>query len=113
MNQQRVQNALGKLGLPRAEVKVYVYLALNGPQEAERIAEALDFSHELLHTTLESLKNKEIITMPCKQITTFSAITFNDALEILLKAHLKEAQEIEQNRIELLQRWQAMIRKEF
>ena len=101
---------LTSLGLSQTDANVYVYLATMGPQKAENISDALKLQEQLLHQSLENLQGKGIVNLPLEQSALFFALPFDKALELLVKAHLKEARVLEQNRGEILSKWQAMIR---
>ncbi len=110
MSHQRVLNALASFGLSQTDAKVYIHLATRGPQEAENIAEALRIQEDLLCKALENLKNKGLVTFTSKQSTLFFALSFKKALDLLVKEHTKEAQELERSKDETLSKWEA-IRK--
>ena len=110
MSGERVLNALVNLGLSETDSKVYIYLATHGPQEPRNIADTLKLKEELLRKALENLKDKGIVTFALEQSTLFFALPFNAALEVLMKAHLKEAQEMELSKGEILSKWQKMMR---
>jgi sugar-specific transcriptional regulator TrmB len=110
MCDERVLKALVSLGLSRTDAHVYVYLATKGPQKAENITDALKLQERLLVQILENLQSKGVVNSTLEQSSLFFAIPFEKALELLMKAHLKETQNIEQNKGEIFSKWQAMIK---
>ncbi len=112
MSNKRVNDALISLGLSQTDAEVYLYLASKGPQEAGNIAETLRLQKEYLYRILENLANKGIVTFTFEQTTLFFAVTFNRALSLLVDARLKETEEIELNKEDILCQWQKMIEKE-
>jgi sugar-specific transcriptional regulator TrmB len=109
MSHERVVKTLTSLGLSQTDANVYVYLATKGPQKAEKIGDALKLQEQLLNKSLENLKGKGIVNPRLEQSTVFFALPFDKALELLVKAHLKEAQVIEQEREAILSRWRAIV----
>jgi sugar-specific transcriptional regulator TrmB len=100
------------LGLRQLEAEVYIHIALNGPKKARDIAEALKISEQLLYRSLRSLKSKEIVHTSPPRPAEFSAIPFDKALELLMKAHIRESQNIEQEKDEILSQWRYMVTKQ-
>ena len=110
MNHQRVLIALERLGLSQTDAQVYIHLAIEGPREAGKIAEALKLEGKLLSQSLKSLQSRGVVDSTLGHTCLFSALSFDKALELLVKAHLKETQNIEQNKDEILSKWQKMMK---
>ena len=108
MSQERVLKALVSLGLSQTDAEVYVFLATEGPQKARDIATALKTYKRKIYRNLKSLQNKEIVNATLEQPAQFSAIPFDKVLNLLIKAHMEEAQYIEQNKEEILSHWNSM-----
>jgi sugar-specific transcriptional regulator TrmB len=111
MSQERVIKALINLGLTPEDADVYVHLARQSPQKARNIGEALKMQDQHLYRCLRSLKNKEIVDVTAEHPTEISAIPFEKALDLLIKAHLKESQNIEQEKEEILSQWRSIVSK--
>ena len=109
MTQERVFSALIQLGLSQVDAEVYVFLATKGSQKARNIAMALKTYRRKIYRSLKILQNKEIVNATLKRPAQFSAIPFDKVLNLLVKAHLKEVQYIEQNKEEILSYWNSMI----
>jgi len=109
MNHQRILDALVSLGLSQNDAKVYIHLAARGPQEAWSIADALRLQEQQLCKALENLKNKGIATSVLEGSTLFFALPFNNALELLVEAHLKEAKDVELNKDDILCKWHKIV----
>jgi sugar-specific transcriptional regulator TrmB len=104
-----VFTALVVLGLSETEAEVYVFLATAGPQKGLSIAEALKIKKPQLYRSVKSLQGKGLLNVTIKRASQFSAVPFEKALDLLVKAHLEEAQYIEQSKKEILSQWHAMI----
>ncbi len=112
MSHERVLKALVGLGLSEMEAEVYVFLAKQGPQKATSIAAVLKTVEQQLSRSLKSLREKGIVNATPEHPSQFSAIPFEKALDLLVKAHLEEAQSIEQNREEILSQWHSLTKRD-
>ncbi len=110
MSLERVLKALVQLGLSDEDAEVYVYLAKEGPQKAERIAETLKIYEQQLTQSLKNLQTKGIVSTTLEHPSQFTAIPFDKALDLLTKAHWKETQNIKENKEEILSQWHAMLK---
>ncbi len=108
MSNKRVMITLTSLGLSQIDAKVYIYLATNGPQNAEQIGDALKLKQQLLNQTIERLKDMGVVSSFLKQTTLLSALPFQQALEWLVKANLKKAKSIEEDKDEILSKWKTI-----
>ena len=111
MSHERVLKALVKLGLSESEAEVYVFLAKTGPQKGKNIAEALKLYKQQLYRSLKRLQTKELVSATLERPSQFSAIPFDKALDLLVKAHLKEARDVEQDKEEILSQWHVMLKE--
>jgi len=111
LSYERVVKTLMSLGLSQAEAYVYVYLAADGPQKAKNIADALRLQDMLLYQSLENLESKGLVKAIRENIALFYALPFNNALDLLLKAHVKQAQEVDNDRKGILAKWKRMVNK--
>ncbi len=112
ITQKRVVKSIVSLGLNQSEAEVYVYLAKQGPQTARTIAETLKMQEHVIYRSLRSLKNKEILIVIPERPTEFAARPLDKALDFLINAHLKEMQDVEQEKTEILSQWRSMIIKQ-
>lgn len=96
------------LGLSETDAEVYVFLATKGSQKARNIATALKTYRRKVYRSLKSLQSKEIVNATLERPALFSAMPFDKVLTLLIQAHLKEAQQIEQHREEILSQWRSI-----
>ncbi len=108
MSYERVLNALIRLGLPKRDAEIYIYLATKGPQKADIVADKLKISKQQINSSLTSLQEKRIVIPKPKQSTHFIALPFEKTIVLLMKTKREEAQRIEQNREEILCEWNSM-----
>jgi sugar-specific transcriptional regulator TrmB len=108
MGQEWIIKALVSLGLKRTDVRVYLFLAKTGPQKAIDITEALKMHKQQLYRSLKNLQSKECAKATPEHPALFSATPPEKILEALIKSKMKEAQNIQRNKQELLSIWQSM-----
>jgi sugar-specific transcriptional regulator TrmB len=96
------------LGLSQTDAEVYVFLATEGSQKAKNIATSLKIYNRKVYRSLKSLQNKEIVNATLERPALFSAMPFDKVLDLLIQAHLKEAQQIEQHMEEILTQWRSV-----
>ncbi len=99
MSFERVIKALISLGLSRSDAEVYVYLAKKGPQTAVNLAKALNINKQKIYAGFKNLQTKGLVT---KDRTLFSALPFEEALDLLIKMEKEQAQLIQESKEELL-----------
>jgi len=97
------------LGLSEIEAEVYVFLAAAGAQNGLSIAEALKLKRQQLYRSVKSLQGKGLLNVTVKRASRFSAVPFEKALDLLVKARLEKAQRIEQKKEEILTQWHTTI----
>ncbi len=94
--------ALVSLGLSRSDAEVYVYLAKMGPKTDFSLAKAFNINTQKIHASLRNLRTKGLVT---KVGTLFSALPFEEALELLIKKEKKQTQAMHENKEELMAKW--------
>jgi sugar-specific transcriptional regulator TrmB len=102
---------LATLGFTETDAQVYVFLLSEGPQDAKDIAEVLEIQKQKLQRDLEKLQQKGLINASQEQPTEYSAISFEKILDHLIKIHLRQAEQIEKEKNELLNKWHSGINK--
>ena len=106
MSLERIFKSLVGLGLSQIEARVYVLLALKGPEKAISIVKNLKISKQQIYRSLEKLQDKGIILSDLKSKNGFSALPFEEALILLIR---KEKEQNEMMQRTLLSAWKTMI----
>ncbi len=99
-----------KLGLSNTDARVYLFLALKIPQTAKNIGDALRMSKQKLYPCLNNLQKKGIVNCTSSSPKLFSAMPIENVVDLLVKANLKEAEIMEQNRQDILAHWQKIMK---
>jgi sugar-specific transcriptional regulator TrmB len=112
LSRERVLITLMSLGLSETESKVFIYLAKKGPKKEKDLCSAFDLGGQQLHQILESLQRRGIVTIITEQYALFSALTFEEVLELLIVENIEQAQAVQKIRKDLLASWKNMIKQE-
>lgn len=111
MSYERVLEALMKLGLSDKDAEIYIYLATEGPQKPQKIMMALKVYEQQVDQSLKSLESKGIVSPDKEQAAQFKALPFDKVLDSLLKAHWREARNMQDDKTEILSQWKSLLGK--
>lgn len=100
---ERVIKALIGLGLSRLDAEVYVYLAKKGPNKVVTLASALNYNTQKIYASLKNLQTNGLVT---KDRIMFSALPFEEALDLLIAMKKEQAQIMQESKEELLVSWE-------
>jgi sugar-specific transcriptional regulator TrmB len=89
----------------RAETEVYVYLAKNGSSKGRDLAIGLRTAKQRLYPILNNLQEKGIVTRTPETPTVFTALTFEELLDLYVRLNMEQAQLISETKVELLADW--------
>ncbi len=102
---------LEDIGFSQADAKVYIYLAKTRPQKSEDLAIGLKMTQRQLHPVLKSLQEKGVVTNSPEHPGLFSALAFEELIELYVKVSVEQAQTIRETKEELLASWRKMTAK--
>lgn len=107
MSLERIFKALVNLGLSETDAQVYIYLATKGPAKARNIIHNLPVTKRQIYRSLKRLQNRNIIIANTERPAEFSALPFEEVLDMLIEMKQEQAQAIKKRRKELLSSWRA------
>jgi len=99
------------LGLSQTDARVYIFLALKGPEKALNIVKNLKISKQQIYRSLKHMQNKGIIVADIENQNAFSALPFEKALESLIEMEKKQTLIIQETKETLLSNWKTVIKK--
>jgi sugar-specific transcriptional regulator TrmB len=108
---ERIFKALVDLGLSETDAQVYVYLATKGPAKARNLIHNTSVTKRQIYRSLKKLQNRGVITSndECPP-AEFSALPFEEVLDMLIEMKQEQAQKIKKIRNELLSSWRTNSR---
>ena len=102
---------LASFGLSRVESEVYIHLAKIGPSTAQTLSSGLRMTKQQLYTTLSSLKKKGIISKKSERTALFSALTFEEFLNLFMKLDSEKVKTIKETKEELVNSWRNIAKQ--
>ena len=111
MSLERVLRTLEGFGLTRRDAEVYVYLAKAGPRKGRDLTTGLKMTKQQLYPILKGLQKKGVVTSSSKRPALFSALAFEELLNLIVKLNLEQAQIIKETKDELLANWRNAAKK--
>ena len=100
------------LGFIQQDAEVYVFLAINGSQEARVITGALKTYKRQVYRTLKRLKRQHVVTASADLPAQFAAVPFDKVLDMLMKANVEEANRLEQEKERMFNLWKRSVKKD-
>jgi sugar-specific transcriptional regulator TrmB len=112
MSKKRIIKALRGLGLSLVDAQVYIFLANSGPNTEKEIVENLQILEEKIYHSLNSLQDIEIVKTSGKPPIKYSAVPFEEVLDIFIEVKKEQTKTMQENREEFLSSWRETIKKE-
>jgi len=103
---------LVKLGFTETDAQVYAFLAAEGPQKAKDLVAVLKLHRQQLYRSLKKLQNKGIVTASLNYPTCFSAVLFEEVLDILIETKMEQQQALQESKESLLSTWESITKKD-
>jgi sugar-specific transcriptional regulator TrmB len=108
---KRILKVLGNLGLSQTDAHVYIYLATNGPNKARTIVDYLKVNKGQVYKSLSRLQNKGVTIASNERPIEFSAVPFEDVLDMLMKIKKEQAKVLQAIKEELISDFQTEKKK--
>lgn len=111
MSDERIMKALKGLGLSNIDAQLYVFLAKDGPHSGREIAEILELQERQVYQGLKNLQRIEIVKTMGEHPVQFSAVPFEEVIDLFIEVKKEQAKTMQESRKELLTSWKAMMKK--
>jgi sugar-specific transcriptional regulator TrmB len=108
---ERVFKALVSVGLSETDARVYVYLALKGPDKTGSIVDNLKISRQQIYRSLKHLQDKRIVFADSKNQGVFSALLFEKGLKLLIETEKEKTEILQETKKSILQDWKTSTSK--
>lgn len=106
MSLERIFKALINLGLSQTDARAYIHLATKGPDLAKNVAFVLSISNRQAYRSLKRLKTKGLTATSDGKPAEFSALPFEEVLDMLIETKEEQAKSIRESREGLISSWQ-------
>ncbi|MFC1487783.1 helix-turn-helix domain-containing protein [Thermoproteota archaeon] len=111
MSKERIIKALKALGFTCSDIQVYVFLEKEGPYTIKEIAIALNLHARNIRTSLRELQTISIVEESIENRLEFSAMPFEEVIDLFIEVKKEQAKTMKQSRNELLSTWKTLIKK--
>jgi pimeloyl-ACP methyl ester carboxylesterase/DNA-binding PadR family transcriptional regulator len=105
VSRKNAKNILKEFGLTNKEADVYLFLAKQEILSGGEIAKQTKIDRSVVYRILKSLQNKGLVEATLESPTRFVAISFEKALDLIVKTKQEEALKVERAKKELLEDW--------
>ena len=105
---KEINSALLRLGLSKNEVRIYLFLARNGSQKAQKIAESLGVPRTEAYKILRELEGKGFILRILQRPMKFTIVPFEKIVEEDIEERKQKIHKLEKKKEELLGLWQTL-----
>ena len=103
-----VEENLVRMGLPRNEAKVYLYLAKTGERKARDVAEALSLYRTETYRLLRNLERRGLILSVLGKPLKFVAVPLEKTIDILIEKKRMEIKEFELKKKDIIDFWHSI-----
>ena len=111
MSLERVFKILEGFGFSRADAIVYIYLAKAGPQKGRELMRGLRMPKEQLYSELKRLHQKGVVTRSSEHPALFSALAFEELLNLFIRANVEQAKSLKETKEELQASWRSVTKR--
>jgi sugar-specific transcriptional regulator TrmB len=108
---ERVFKILEGFGFSRAGAIVYIYLAKAGPQRYRDLMRGLRMPKDQLYSELKRLHQKGVVTRSSEHPALFSALAFEELLNLFIKANVEQARALKEAKEDLQASWRSVTEK--
>ena len=105
VSRKNAKNILKEFGLTNKEADVYLFLAKQEILSGGKIAKQTKIDRSVVYRILKSLQDKGLVEATLESPTRFVAISFEKALDLIVKTKQEEALKVERAKKELLEDW--------
>jgi sugar-specific transcriptional regulator TrmB len=106
---ERILKALVSLGLSQTDAQIYIYLAAEGPAKARNIINGLTINKRQVYRSLKRLQDKGITIANDERPFEFSAVPFEEVLDLLMEIKKEQAQTLQESKKEFLSSWRKIL----
>ncbi len=105
---KEINRALLRFKLSKNEIKIYIFLARNGDQKAQKIADSLGFQRTEAYKILKGLESKGVIYKVLGRPMKFAAVPFQKMLDTEIESRRQTVFSLEKKRGDLLRCWDSL-----
>jgi sugar-specific transcriptional regulator TrmB len=108
MSKESVSRALDEVGLTQKESEVYILLAREGVLKGLDISKRLRMHKAQVYTILKNLQNKGAVETTLESPARFTAVPFENLLDLFIRTKKEQASSMEREKDSLLSSWESV-----
>ena len=108
LSEKTIFNVLRDSNLTENESKVYVFLAKIGAQRACGISRSLSIHKAQVYRVLKNLESRGMVDLTLEKPARYTAVPFENILELLIKTKRDDISFLEDNKNTLLTQWRSI-----
>lgn len=108
MSEKIVLETLKQLGLTERDSEVFIFLGKRGPTIARDMQRILPMNKAQLYRSLKNLQSRGMVENTLEYPARFSAISFDQVLDLFIKTKKAETRRMEENKPALLSHWNSL-----
>ena len=108
MGQKIISETLKDLGLTERDSEVFILLSKKGPIVARDMLRIVKISKAQLYRSIRCLQSKGMVESTLECPARFSAVSFDEILDLSVKSKRDEVQKIEEEREDALLQWKSL-----
>jgi len=108
LSEETVRKVLRDFGLTDKETDVYIFLAKHGVMKGGEISKQTKTHKALIYRILKSLQSKGLVESTLEFPARFTAVPFENVIDLNIRAKQEEAAQIAAQKKELLNYWQSI-----
>jgi sugar-specific transcriptional regulator TrmB/CBS domain-containing protein len=105
LSDESIVNVLRKLGLPKREIDIYLFLSKYGMKDVKSVSTHLKIERVQTYRTIKSLEDKGIVEATLETPTRYKAVPLDTLLESHIKARKTEVDKLELEKQDVIARW--------
>ena len=112
MNHEQLLRILVDLGIKRLDAEVYLYLTTTGPKKGRAVSKELKINKTQLYRSLKELQSRGMVNSSSEYPAHFSAVLFDEVLDLLIKTKKEQVKSLQASKEELLSNWRLITEKD-
>jgi sugar-specific transcriptional regulator TrmB len=111
LSKERIIKALEGLGFTQLDAQIYIFLAKEGAHNIGEIKSALNLQESKVYRRLKELQDVEIVKTIGEHPIQYSAVTFEQVIDLFIEVKKEQTKNIKESREELLSIWKILLKK--
>jgi len=108
MSLNRIIQVLEEIGLTQIEARIYVYLDDKEAVNEKELFKKFNLNSRTLNKYLCNLENRGLVISEIDAFKNFSAVPFEDVLNVIIEKKVKKSKEIIETKKQIISVWKSI-----